>query len=146
MHRRLSGIARLIVPVALLLSPVTLQSADPLTLRQVMADLGQRMQAITAGISREDWPAVSAEAGLIAGHPQPSFSEKMRIMGFAGTRVNRFRTYDADTRTHARAVGLAAKAGGGHGVAAAFVKLQDSCQGCHQEFRKAYIQHFRGTR
>jgi len=146
MRSLLHGIRRLIVPVALLLSPVTLRPADSLTLREIMAGLGRHMEAITAAISREDWPSVSAEAARIAGHPQPPISEKVRIMGFAGTRVNQFRTYDSGARRQAQAVGAAADAGDGPGAILAFAKLQESCLGCHQAFRKAYVQHVREAR
>ncbi|HJW44042.1 MAG TPA: hypothetical protein VJ463_06275 [Geothrix sp.] len=146
MRSLLHDIRRLIVPAALLLSPAMLRSADAPNLREVMAGLGRHMEAITAAISREDWPSVSVGAARIAGHPQPPMSEKMRIMGFAGTRVSQFRTYDSETRRQAQAVGAAADAGDGPGAILAFAKLQESCLGCHQAFRKAYIQHVRGAR
>lgn len=146
MRIHLRGIRRLIVPAVLLLSPVTLRPADSLTLREVMAGLGRHMEAITAGITSENWPSVSAEAARIAGHSQPPISEKMRIMGFVGTRMSQFRTYDSDVRRQAEAVRASANAEDGPGVIQAFAKLQDSCLTCHQAFRKAYIQHFRGAR
>lgn len=146
MRDLLHGIRHLIVPVTLLLSSTLLQAADGPSLREVMAGLGRHMEAITAAISREDWPSVSAGAARIAGHPQPPMSEKMRIMGFAGTRVKQFKTYDSEARRQAQAVGAAADAGDGHGAILAFAKLQESCLACHQAFRKAYIQHARGAR
>ena len=146
MRTHLHGLRRLLVPAAFLLSSVHLWSTDPSSLREIMAGMGRHMEAITAGIAREDWPSISAEAALIAGHPQPRMSEKMRIMGFAGTRVGQFRAYDADTRKYAEAIRASANAQDGPGSILAFAKLQESCLGCHQAFRKPYIQHFRGTR
>lgn len=146
MRTHLHGLRRLLVPAAFLLSSATLRPADPSSLREVMTDLGRHMEAITAGIAREDWPSVSTEAALIAGHPQPPMAEKMRIMGFAGTRTGQFRAYDADTRKSAEAVRASANANDGSGAILAFAKLQESCLGCHHAFRKAYIQHFRGAR
>ncbi|WP_257309967.1 hypothetical protein [Geothrix fuzhouensis] len=146
MRGLLHGMRRLIASAALLLSPTLLRPADAPPLREVMAGLGRHMEAITAAISREDWPSASAGAARIAGHPQPPMFEKMRIMGFAGTRVNQFRAYDTEARRQARAVGAAADAGDGPGAILAFAKLQESCLGCHQAFRKAYIQHVRGAR
>jgi cytochrome c556 len=137
---------RLIASAALLLSPTLLRPADAPNLREIMTGLGRHMEAITAGITREDWPSVATEAARIAGHPQPPISEKMRIMGFAGTRVSQFRTYDAGTRRYAEGIRESANAKDGPGVILAFAKLQESCLGCHQAFRKAYIHHFREAR
>lgn len=65
--------------VTLSLSISQAQAAEPLELQKVMKELGKNMQVITDGISREDWELVSRTAPLIASHPQPPATEKMRI-------------------------------------------------------------------
>ncbi len=59
-----------------------------------MQDLGKNMQAITDGISREDWELVEKAASQVADHPRPPFGEKVRILGFVGTNVSKFKGYD----------------------------------------------------
>lgn len=119
---------------------------EPLALQQVMRDLGQNMQVITDGISRGDWGQVERTAPLIADHPQPPFSEKMRIMAFMGTNMGKFKAYDGETHEQALAVGKAAKAKDGQSVILAFQQLQTSCYSCHSEFRKPFVEHFYGKK
>lgn len=122
------------------------QAGEPLALQQVMRDLGKNMQVITDGISRGDWELVEKTAPLIADHPQPPFSEKLRIMSFMGTNMGKFKAHDGETHEQALAVGKAAKAKDGQGVILAFQKLQTSCYSCHSEFRKPFIEHFYGQK
>jgi len=114
----------------------------PLALQKIMRDLGLHMQSITDGISREDWELVKRTASLIADHPQPPFAEKARILRFMGSDAPRFRTHDG--KTHDAAVALAEAAGRNDGLAtiAAFEQLQLSCLGCHQTFRRPFVEHF----
>jgi len=121
-------------------------AAEPLALQKVMKDLGKNMQVITDGISREDWELVEKTAPLIADHPQPPFGEKMRIMGFVGTNMAKFKAYDGETHDQAQAIGKAARAKDGPGVILAFQKLQTSCYNCHSEFRKPFVEHFYGRK
>ncbi len=72
-------------------------AAEPLALRKIMKDLGGNMQAVTDGISREDWMLIEKTAPLIAEHPQPPLLEKMRIMSFIGGNMARFKAYDGET-------------------------------------------------
>ncbi|MDP2111156.1 MAG: cytochrome c [Thiobacillus sp.] len=137
----LAGLAIMAGSGQLLADPIA-SSAKPLALRSIMKDLGKNAQAITEGISHEDWPQVEKAALLIADHPQPPLSEKMRIMSFAGTRIGKFKSYDGETHDAARTVAKAAKAGEGEGVILAFQKLQTACHNCHREFRKPLIEHF----
>jgi hypothetical protein len=137
----LAGLAIMAGSNPLLADPIA-SRAKPLALRNIMKDLGKNAQAITEGISREDWPQVEKAALLIADHPQPPLSEKMRIMSFAGTRIGQFKSYDGETHDAAKTVAKAAQAGDGEGVILAFQKLQTACHNCHREFRKSLIEHF----
>ncbi|MBE9564814.1 MAG: cytochrome C, partial [Proteobacteria bacterium] len=56
-----------------------------------MRDMGKNMQVIADGISREDWKLIEKTAPLIADHPQPPISEKVRILAFVGTDVSKFK-------------------------------------------------------
>ena len=105
-----------------------LQAAEPLMLQKVMKDLGRNMQAVTDGISREDWTLIEKQALLIADHPQPPLSEKVRIMGFVGTSMTKYKAYDGDTHAAAQDLGRAAIGRDGmegiaHGAALAAARL-----------------------
>ncbi|MGK2952650.1 MAG: cytochrome c [Thiobacillus sp.] len=137
----LAGLAIMAGSGQLLADPIA-SSAKPLALRSIMKYLGKNAQAITEGISHEDWPQIEKAALLIADHPQPLLSEKMRIIRFAGTRIGKFKSYDGETHDAAKTVAKAARAGDGEGVILAFQKLQTACHNCHLEFRKSLIEHF----
>lgn len=120
------------------------QRAEPLVLQKVMKDLGKHMQAITDGISREDWAVVEKMAPLIGEHPQPPLSEKTRIIGFMGSNMGKFKAYDGETHEAAHVLAEAAKNKDGQAVINAFQTLQTSCYNCHREFRKPFVKHFYG--
>ncbi|BCB26860.1 hypothetical protein SKTS_17460 [Sulfurimicrobium lacus] len=130
----------------LLFTMTGVHAAEPLVLQNVMKDLGKNMQTITDGVSREDWELVEKTAPLIADHPQPPMSEKMRIMGFMGSNMGKFKAYDGETHDQALAIGKAARAKDGQGIILSFQKLQTSCYNCHSEFRKPIVEHFYGKK
>lgn len=146
MKKPSNAIFNLLASSCLLLAANGAQAAEPLALQKVMKDLGKNMQTITDGISRGDWELVEKTAPLIADHPQPPMTEKMRIMSFMGTNMGKFKAYDGETHDQAQAVGKAAKAKDGPGVILAFQKLQTSCYNCHSEFRKPFVEHFNGKK
>ncbi len=119
-------------------------AAEPMELRRIMQELGKDMQAVTDGISREDWERVARTAPKIAEHRQPPFAEKMRILAFAGGNAGRFRRFDGQTHQAAKAMEQAARRGDGQAVIASFATLQNSCLACHQDFRKPFVEHFYG--
>ncbi|MDD2686703.1 MAG: cytochrome c [Gallionella sp.] len=127
------------------LSAFHAQAAEPLELQKVMKDLGKNMQVITDGISREDWTLVAKTAPLIAAHPQPPVSEKMRIMKFMGSEMSKFKSFDGETHEAAHSLEHAAHEKDGHKVIAAFQQVQTTCLNCHQTFRGKFVEHFYGT-
>lgn len=120
-------------------------AAEPLELQRVMKELGKNMQAITDGISREDWDTVARIAPMIADHPQPSLTEKMRIMAFMGSDMPRFKAFDGKTHEAAEEMTKSAQEKNGQKVIDSFHKLQSACLSCHQEFRAPFVAHFYGN-
>lgn len=118
----------------------------PLALRTIMRELGEHMQTVTGAISRENWEQVASTAPLIAGHPQPPLSEKIRILGFAGANAGKFKNFDRQTHDAARELEQAAREHDGAAAIEKFAALQTSCLGCHQSFRKAFTEHFYGQK
>lgn len=117
-------------------------SDNEMVLRKIMRDLDKNMQAITHGIAQEDWASVAKIAPLIADHPQPPLTEKIRILTFLGTDAFAFRGHDHDVHQAAVAIGQAATKQDGAGVISAFANVQTSCLACHQGYRKTFMQHF----
>lgn len=119
---------------------------EPMELRRIMQDLGEDMQAVTDGISREDWRLVAETAARIAEHPQPPVTEKVRILTFIGSDVARFRGFDEQTHQAGKALEQAAEREDAQAVIDAFATLQTACLGCHQAFRRPFVEHFYGER
>lgn len=120
--------------------------AQPLALRKIMQELGSNMQATTGAISREDWAQVVQLAPSIAAHPAPPLTEKIRIFAYLGADAGRFRGFDAQTHEAALAMKQAAARSDGKAVIQSFARVQESCMGCHQAFRKPFVEHFYGAR
>jgi len=117
-------------------------STESLALRKIMSDMGKNMQVITDGISREDWKLVEKAALQLAEHPQPPFTEKIRILSFVGSDVSIFKEHDKKTHDTAIALGGAAAEEDGSRVISVFSSLQNTCLTCHQRFRKSFQEHF----
>ncbi|WP_447736166.1 cytochrome c [Rhodanobacter soli] len=118
----------------------------PLALTTIMQDLGKDMQGVTDGIAHEDWPAVAKLAARIADHPQPPLAEKLRILAFVGKDAGQFRGYDRQAHDAAQRLAQAARRQDGVAAVAAFANVQGACLGCHQRFRKPFLEHFHGQR
>lgn len=118
----------------------------PLALRRIMQELGRNMQAITGAISQEDWALVAQIAPRVAAHPEPPLPEKVRILAYLGTDAARFRRFDAQTHEAAHAMQQAAARNDGKAVIQSFARVQESCLGCHQGFRKSFVEHFHEAR
>lgn len=122
------------------------ETDEPMVLQKIMRDMGKNMQLIADGISREDWKLVEQNALLVADHPQPPLSEKVRIMAFAGADISQFKKHDGKTHDAARTLSEAAVREDGYAVIADFATLQNSCLMCHQHFRESFKEHFYGER
>lgn len=118
------------------------EDAEPQELRKIMQKLGEDMQIITDGISREDWVLVAETAPSIANHSQPSATERMRILSFLGSDASAFRNHDKQVQQAALQLEKAAEGQNGTEVIAAFATLQNRCLACHQEFRRPFTEHF----
>ena len=129
---------------SLFFAAMNVAAAEPLELQKVMKELGKNMQVVTGGISREDWLLVEHTSHLIGEHPQPSVTEKIRIMNFMGASMGKFKAFDGQTHEFAHEMAMAAQAKDGQKVISSFQKLQSSCLACHQAFRPAFVEHFYG--
>lgn len=137
-------LSALLAAIGPLASANDLAEPKPLALRKIMQDLGKQMQAVTDGISREDWDAVAKAAVLIADHPQPPATEKIRILTYIGADAGKFRGHDQKTHDTAIELQQHAQRKDGQAVIAAFANVQNACLGCHQSFRKPFMEHFYG--
>jgi cytochrome c556 len=107
-----------------------------------MQNLFINMQIIKHGISIEDWELVAETAKLITDHPQPPFTEKLRILTFAGSNAGKLKDYDKKNQQAAQELRSVAAAQGGPAAVSAFTTLEKSCLACHESFRKAFKEHF----
>lgn len=130
--------------VTLVLAVSNVQAAEPLEFQKVMKELGNNMQTVTDGISREDWELVAKTAPLIAKHPQPSPDERQRIIAFMGAKMGEFKAFDMQTHDAAHDLEHAAHERNGQQVIEAFQKVQSACLSCHQAFRADFVEHFYG--
>tara|TARA_R100001369_G_scaffold38512_3_gene64321 strand:- start:1455 stop:2048 length:594 start_codon:yes stop_codon:yes gene_type:complete len=117
-------------------------SNEPLMLRGIMQNLSTDMQQITGAMAMEDWQQVAQAATRVADHPQPTMSERLRIMAFLGTDAAIFKGYDQRVHTAAMKLAEAARREEGGAAIKAFAEVQSNCLGCHQTFRQPFQAHF----
>ncbi len=137
-----SMIGTLLAGIALTVQANDKVAPAPLALRKIMQEMERNMQVIINGIPNEDWALVAKMTPLIADHPQPPLGEKLRILGFIGTDAGKFKDLDKKSNLAALALQQAATRENGPGVVAAFTRLQDACNACHQGFRQSFTEHF----
>lgn len=118
----------------------------PLALRGIMQDMEARMRDIAQAIHGEDWPRAEDRARRIATHPQPPFTEKIRILGFVGVKVGGYKAHDSAMRDAAEALAQASGNRDGESAKTAFLALRANCDNCHREFRAPFVAHFYGER
>ncbi len=140
--------ARTLTWLVIFLATLTTASAQPanaekpMALRTIMEKMGQEMQKVTGAIAKEDWPAITLLATQIAQHAEPPPQEKVQIITWLGPQAGKFRGFDSQSHQSAMAMAQSASQHDGAGVIDAFAKVQSACMGCHQAFRKDYLQHF----
>ncbi len=121
-------------------------ATPPLALRKIMQNMDKNMRIMADAISQKGWPLVARIAPLIADHHQPPFIEKMRIMGFVGTSISKYKAYDGSVAEQAQALGKAAKDNDTQETELMFRTLQASCDSCHDAFQKSFVAHFYGKK
>lgn len=132
--------------LALSLTALAAHAAEPLAFQGVMKDLGRHMQTVAGAISQEDWALVAKTAPLIAAHPQPPAEEKARIVKFMGANMGKFKSFDMQAHEAAHKMEHAAHEQNGQQVIDAYREVQSACLGCHQNFRKPFVEHFYGKK
>lgn len=117
-------------------------TVKPMALRGIMQEMSRNMQVMTDAIAREAWSEVVATAPLVADHPQPPFTEKLRILAFFGGKASDFKKHDAATHQAALDLQQAAADQDGSAAIVAYAALQQQCLNCHQAFRESFTAHF----
>jgi len=113
-----------------------------MVLRQIMQELDSNIRITNNAISREDWTLVAKTALLIAEHPEPPFSEKLRILAFFGRNISQLKQFDSQTHQAAKNLATAAQTADRQNVISSFSTLEQSCANCHQAFKNTFVKHF----
>jgi cytochrome c556 len=119
-------------------------AAEEMVLEKVMKEQAKNMQRIAGGIAREDYEQVvkASLAVIDPPHPSSTLGEKLKLMGFLGTDIGRFKELDGNTKERAATLAKAARSQNGEATIAAFQRLQMSCLACHSEFRTPFQDYF----
>jgi hypothetical protein len=115
---------------------------EPLALRGIMQTMGDDMKIITEAIAMEDWALVVTTSPKIADHPQPPFSEKIKILAFAGTDVSQFKEFDGKTHASAQVLGEAAAREDGYAVIDAFSTITKDMSCVSSAFQESFSGAF----
>lgn len=130
--------------ISLVIQPTSVLAADEMALEKVMKGHAKNMQLIAGGIAHEDYEQVVKASLRVADPPRPAstIGEKLKLMGFLGQNIRRFRELDGDVKERAAVLVKTARAKNGEATIVAFQRLQMSCLACHAEFRKPFQDHF----
>lgn len=117
---------------------------EELALRRIMKRLGQDLEAASRAMKNRNWGRLKAAAERIANHPQPPFSEKVKILGFIGGEAGQFKAFDQQVHVSATNLADAANRSDYLVVQKAFFEVQQACFECHQRYRERFRSHFYG--
>ena len=122
----------------------SVSAAEEMVLEKVMREQAKNMQRIAGGIAREDYEQVvkASLAVIDPPHPSSTLGEKLKLMGFLGTDIGRFKKLDGNTKERAATLAKTARTQNGEATIGAFQRLQMSCLACHSEFRKPFQDYF----
>lgn len=129
--------------ISIAIQPSVLASEE-MVLQKVMKEHAKNMQLIAGGIAREDYEQVEKAALVVIDppHPPSTLAEKLKLTGFLGGNIGRFKYLDGDTKEQAAVLAKTARGKNGEATIAAFQRLQISCLACHAEFRKSFQDYF----
>ena len=118
-------------------------AAEEMVLEKVMKEQAKNMQLIAGGIAREDYAQVvkASLAVIDPPHPSSTLGEKLKLMGFLGTDIGRFKELDGNTKERAATLAKTARSQNGEATIAAFQRLPISRRGCHCEVRQPLTAH-----
>ena len=125
-------LSKLATVLLLTISTIATTLADETTpnnamvLRKIMQELDNNMQSTNHAMTREDWDVVAKTALLIAEHPEPPFSEKLRIMMFFGRDTSRLKQLDGQTHQAAKNLATEAKTGNRQNIISSFRRVNQN--------------------
>ena len=130
--------------ISIAIQSSSILAADEMALEKVMKGHAKNMQLIAGGIAHEDYEqVVKASLGVVdPPRPPSTIGEKLKLMGFLGQNIGRFKELDGDVKERAAVLVKTARTQNGKATIAAFQRLQLSCLACHAEFRKPFPDHF----
>lgn len=129
---------------ALAFSAPSLVFADDLEIRGIMKGLGTRTEEVVRGINTGDFDLIEKSALKIADHDKPSMIERLKILGFLGTKAGDFKSGDEVVHGAASKLAEAAKKKDTEAVIQSFGELMKGCNSCHSKYRGQIVERFYG--
>jgi cytochrome c556 len=130
------------VLIAVLLFLAAPAWAADMELKGIMKDLDAKTLAIVDGINKGDFEAVGNTAKKISDHEEPSFSEKIKILGFLLTDAKDFKSFGDVVHDEAERLAEAAKNRDYDGAIVHFAAMLKGCSGCHAGYREKFVKYF----
>ena len=128
------GISRILLATVALLASLSV-SAETLTLKSVMQQLGKDLAEMNHGILIEDYATIERTAMRIAEHPKPALVQRKAIMAKLGPDTATFKEYDGIVHNSAKAISEAAKTSDMLAIMEQQQQLFNGCIQCHSTFR-----------
>ena len=125
-------LSKLATVLLLTISTIAITWADEtppknaMVLSKIMQELDNNMQLTNHAMTRGDWDVVAKTALLIAEHPEPPFSEKLRIMMFFGRDISRLKQLDGQTHQAAKNLATEAKTGNRQNIISSFRRVNQN--------------------
>ncbi|HNL37233.1 MAG TPA: hypothetical protein PKI88_09035 [Agitococcus sp.] len=125
-------LSKLATVLLLTISTIAITWADEtppknaMALSKIMQELDNNMQLTNHAMTRGDWDVVAKTALLIAEHPEPPFSEKLRIMMFFGRDISRLKQLDGQTHQAAKNLATEAKTGNRQNIISSFRRVNQN--------------------
>lgn len=126
---------RALISAVLLIVPSAVLTAEPLTLQQIMQDLGDNLIEISDGLLTHDLELTAKGAKAIAEHPQIPPEQVQMVAQELGPEMPVFKQFDIRVHNLALEINAAATAGDRKAAVAGFHRLVDGCLACHDAYK-----------
>ena len=108
---------------------------DPETFQELMKYMGEQYTQVVDGILKQDYDQIDKAANIIAFHPEPSLTQRMKIIAKLGTNFLDFKSWDDKVHLSAVALSQAAKTKDQQAILEQNSQVLKNCTSCHDKYR-----------
>ncbi len=135
LKKKLKTLPNIFLLASLCVLPTSTYAEDPKSFRDLMLYMGQQYSEVTQGILKQDYQQLATAANIIAFHPEPPLTQRMKIIAKLGSDFLDFKSWDDKVHLSAVALAQAAENKDINAVLEHNTTMLENCTSCHIKYR-----------